>query len=273
MPEILSLDHVALQSKGNTLSMSLSAGQSMCVMGPAASGKTRLLSVLARLERPVRGTVHAPAQISVAGRQELSRRTKPMVLARRSASEPHKAAEILSALRLWDARQKPISHLSEAQVAACELIEPLAGSADLILIDGHFDSLDPWTLSGALQALRARLGAGAVAVVSTNRPDLVETFDSVVVLMDQGVIFAGSPQELMRRGPERQIEVSTTDVSAVRALVEPFVVSVREDEGGVTLQAREAQPLAAKLLVEGYGTVKFLYLRRQTVEDTLKSLI
>lgn len=273
MSEAVFLDHVALQTKGSSLAMSIQAGQALCVVGPAASGKSRLLAVIGKLEKPVRGTVHVPSRISVAGRPGLSRRSKPLSIARKAARDSATASEVLTTLRLWDVRNRPISQLSEAQVVACELVEPLSKSDPLLIIDGHLDFLDPWSLEGALRLLRMRLSRGAAAVVATNRADLVERFDAVVVLKDQAAVFAGSPDELRLRGPERRIEIETSEPSGVRALVEPFEVTVRETEGGVSMQAREGQAVAAHLLLEGYGSTKFVYLRRQTVEEALNALI
>ncbi len=273
MPEVFSLDHVGLNNKGATISLSVRGGQSLCVVGPAASGKSRLLAIVGKLEKPVRGVVNVPTRIAIAGRQDLSRRNKPLVVARRSTVSVDEATRVLTALRLWDVRNKPISHLSETQVAACELIEPLSGDASLIILDSSLDGLDPWTVDGAFDLLRARLAQGAALVVATNRPDLISRFDAVVVLRDQVAVFAGSPADLLRSGPEQEVDVSTSDVSGARALAEPFVVTIREKEGGVLLQAQEGQSLAARLLLEGYGSVRFVYLRRQRMEDALRELI
>lgn len=273
MPEVLSLDNVGLQSKGNTLSLTVEQGQSICIVGPAASGKSRLAAILAKTERPARGTIHAPSKIELVTNEELPRRSKPLGLARRSTRSATRVAEVLTALSLWELRQRPLSHLSDAQRQACSLIEALSGTAPLIILDGSLDGLDPWTLPGTLALLSERVSRGTVLVVTTNRPELVDRFDAVIVLNNQDVAFAGSVSELLRRGIGRELRITSTSVSGVRALIAPFQVNVRETKTGLEIQAKEGQSIAARLLLEGYGSVDFVYMQPQTVESALSELV
>jgi len=273
LPEIVSLTHVGLLNKGGTVSLSVRSGQSICVVGPAGSGKSRLAAVFARAERPARGTITTPPSVFFSVRQDISRRSKPQGLAKAAGSSSERATHVLNELKLWDLRQKPFSQLSEAQAAACELIEPFAGEDRLIVLDGTFDQLDPWVLAGAFKLMSERLSQGAVAVVATNRPELVERFDAVIVLRDQVPVFAGSPADLLLQSAQRKLTISTAEPDGVRALVAPFEVSVRESSEGLYMQAAEGQAVAAKLLLEGYGSVKFALVRPPTIEDALRALI
>lgn len=274
MAETLALDHVSLLAKGPTLTLQVGPGQSLCVIGPGASGKSRLLAVISKRERPVRGSVHAPSRTSIAGRSELPWRAKPQAIARSrgGTNEAALAAEVLSGLRLWDVRLKPISQLSESQQAACELIEPLMSHAPLLVIDGQLDRLDPWALDGALHLLKDRLASGAAVVVATNRVDLASVFDTLVVLRDQAVEFAGTVADLLREGPEQTVEVETGRQPTVRALAEPFEVRVRETEEGLVFTTPEGQALAARLLLEGYGDVRMVLLKKPSLTEALLKL-
>jgi ABC-type multidrug transport system ATPase subunit len=189
------------------------------------------------------------------------------------ANSAAKATDILVATRLWDVRHSAVADLTPSQTAACELIEPLASGADLIVIDGQLDRLDPWTLRVVLDYLGTLRGHGAAFVIATNRPDLIGAFDAVVVLKDLAVRFAGTVDDLVRSGPPHTLNVATENRPGVQALVAPFEVSVRETQDGVRLEAAEGQSLAARLLLEGYGDVKFVVIRPPTVEEALLSLM
>jgi ABC-type multidrug transport system ATPase subunit len=183
-----------------------------------------------------------------------------------------KAAEILLAMQLWEARNTLIADLSPSQTAACELIEPLSSGSDLVLIDGQLDRLDPWTLRSTLDLIGKLRSTGTAFVIATNRPDLMSAFDALIVLKGGQVRFAGTVDDLLRMGPRHTLHVATENRPGVQALIAPFEVSVKQSAEGVILEAAEGQALAARLLLEGYGDVKFVVVRPPTVEEALLSL-
>ena len=174
---------------------------------------------------------------------------------------------------VWDVRHHSISDLTPGQLAACELLPVLTGEAAIIAIDGQLDDLDPWALRTTLDHLRSLMKLGATVLVATNRPDVVSQMDVVIALSKSEIRFAGLISDLLREGPQHHVEVKAENQAGVRALVEPFEVSVREREDGVVLQASEGQALAARLLLEGYGNVKFVVVRQPTVEEALVELL
>lgn len=182
------------------------------------------------------------------------------------------ATDILLATRLWDFRHLTIGELSENQVACAELIEPLISGADLIVIDGQLDRLDPWTLKSVMNHIESLRGQGAIFVVSTNRPDLIEHFGMIAILNHQDLRFVGTIQDLLRLAPPHTIHVATENRPGVKALVAPFNVTLRETPDGLVMQAAEGQALAAKLLLEGYGDVRFLVMHSPTVEEAILTL-
>jgi ABC-type multidrug transport system ATPase subunit len=175
-------------------------------------------------------------------------------------------------MRLGEARYKQIGDLSPGQFAAYELMGPLISDANLILIDGQLDQLDPWTLRDALTIIRNMQGKGVAFVVGTNRPDLVGQFDAAIVLKDKQVRFAGSIEDLKRLGPPHSIQVTTARQEGVKALVAPFQVNVTQTETGLKFETPEGQQLAARLLLEGYGDVQYVIYRPSTLEEALLSL-
>jgi ABC-2 type transport system ATP-binding protein len=275
MIEVLGLEHLGLVADGPTLTLSIGKGQAVSVAGPAAAGKTRLLGVLAGAERPAHGTVRRYGTVAGTADVPLSRRQRVQSLTKKGGAyggSASKAADLLVATQLHDARQSLVSDLTPGQVAACELIGPLSSGADLIFIDGQLDRLDPWALRSTLRYIDQLRAAGVAFVVTTSRPDLITAFDALIVLKSNHVRFAGTVDDLLRVGPPHALSVETENRPGVRALVSPFEVSVQDVPGGVRLEASEGQALAARLLLEGYGDVKFVVIRPPTVEDALLSL-
>ena len=274
MTEVLSLEHLAIVSTGPTLSLSIASGQSLALIGPAASGKTHFLQVIAGVERASQGSVKIHARMAAASSDGISRRTKVQAMIPRGELSPKgiRINDLLYMMRLGEVRHRPISELSPGQYAACELLAPLLSDADLILVDGQLDMLDPWTLREVLKVIRLLQSSGSTFVVATNRSDLLAHFDALIVLKDKQIRFAGSLEDLKRLGPIQTVQVSTERQQGVRALVSPFQVSVDKTEDGFRFSTTEGQELAAKLLLEGYGDVQFLVTKTPSLEESLLSL-
>jgi ABC-type multidrug transport system ATPase subunit len=272
MRELLGLEHFAIRPDGPTLTLSIAAGQSLAIVGPAGAGKSRLIQTLAGRERPAQGSVELRGRTVVAGEASHSRRAKVQGLAREFGRTVQEATEALTATRLWDVRHLAVGELSPSQTAAAELLEALLSDAEIALIDGQLDFLDPWTLPGVLDLLRQQRLSGRTVIVGTNRADLVRELDAVIVLRESQVRFAGTIEDLLRSGPPHTLEVATDNQAGVRALVAPFRVSIKPMPDGVRLEAPEGQELAARLLLEGYGDVKYIVLRPPTIEEALRAV-
>lgn len=274
MSEVLGLEHFSLGAEGPTLSLSVAAGQSIAVVGHGGAGKTRFLRMLAGIERPGQGAAHRRVETSVANGASLSRRSKPQSLARAAGSvnQAGPATELLSALNLWDDRQRLIGDLSPSRVAACELLEPLASAARLVLIDGQMDRLDVWALHGLLELMQRARAAGRTFIYTTNRPELAAQSDTIVVLKHGQIRFAGTVDDLLRAAPQHRITVHTENQPGVRALAAPFQVAIEDTSEGLVLCAPEGQTLAARLLLDGYGDVEYIVMKRPSVAEALLNL-
>jgi ABC-type sulfate/molybdate transport systems ATPase subunit len=269
MSEVLSFDHYSPSPEGPTLSMSLAAGQILGIAGAAGSGKSRLLRNIAGLERSGQGTVHVGGSISAAV-EELPRRVKLQAVAKSAARSTKVGSDALVALGLSQARLKSVSDLTPGQEVAARLIDPLASPSAVALIDGLLDLLDPWRLEHVLRFMRSC--HDRAFVVTSNRPDLLERFDLLIVLSSGRVSFAGTPGELVRSTSSSSLTIFTDDQAGVRALVEPFEASVSVSDGHLAIQAKSGQELAASLLLEGYGDVRTVVLRPPTLGEALLAL-
>lgn len=271
--EVLKLTSVGLAAHGPVLSLTLGLGQAVAIVGPAASGKSRLLRFMGGVEAPPTGQVHLAGQSGWATPIK-DRKLTPQQLARAGSGQGHagRTTEVLTAVRLWEDRQRPVFELSPAQQGACELLGVFAHDDPLICLDGNLDHLDPWALRSTLEYIRNRRSAGISFAIVTNRPDLVEQCDLIVVVNAGMVKHAGRVSELRNRA-EHQLEVVSERQTGVRAMVEPFTIDVRQQNDSFVLRAEDGQQLAAKLLLEGYGDVRYVIHRQPTLEECLLGLI
>lgn len=272
MADLFSLRGFSLTKGGAPRDYSLLNGRSVAIVGPSGSGKTLLLECLQGKSSPRMGSVHLNASIGLA-KLPSGIRLKPQGIAQRGpgAESAAAASEALTAAGLWEVRQTLIDKLSPGQRKACELLEPLAGKAQLLVFDGHLDSLDPWALPGTVALIRKRLAGGGGLVVATSRPEIAQECDDIIVLRGSEIRYAGSREELIRREPV-EIIVETSRAEAIEALVSPFVLSARKTETGLLLRAEEGQELAARLLLEGYGSIRAAIVKAPTLVDILLRL-
>lgn len=273
MTEIVQLTDFSLGPQGPTASIGLAPGQSLAVVGPAASGKTRLLKCLVGEEKAAQGRVHAISRPAVASREGFSKRSTPQSIVRNAAAgtKGKFLGQALIACGLWDLRQRHLEQLSSSQIAACELLSCLGLDSRLLVIDGQLDRLDPWTLSSVLDELRARLTAGAAVVAVTNRPELLIQFDCAIVLDRSGILFAGSVSDLLASG-NTSVEVESRLQPGTRALAEPLTVDVEERSSAGVFSPRDGQAAVASLLLEGYGDVRYVVLRQPSPLQALMRL-
>jgi len=272
MNEVAVLRQVSLVPGGGSLSSSILAGQIVAVVGPGASGKSQLLRVIAGREKPADGSVERRTDIHYTAPNSLPRRGRVSGLLRssRGANSASLRTELLICTRLWEAQNRGLHELTPTQAAAAELLAPLSDDSPLVLIDGQFDAIDPWTL----HSVRDRLvSAGRTLVYATHRPDLIQQADFVIVLKDRQVVFAGSVARLLSTHGRHELRISTERDATVQALVEPFEVTIRKEGRELVLSAPEGQELAAKLLVEGYGDIRTVIHRPPTIEEALLGLI
>ena len=252
--------------------MVLNPGQLLCILGPAAAGKSRLAAVIAgQSNGTVFGQVSGPDRVSYAEPGGLSGRAR--LSTGRGGGLSVESTELLVRLGLWDVRTRSISELSTGQTAAAEIYFALTAGAPMVILDGQLDQLDAVTREFTEGYLEARRAEGLLVAVVTHDVELAERADAIVVLQDRFLRYAGPPEGLARTAGPCEITVETTDQRAVRALVEPFSISAQATETGWRFTADEGQAVAARLLRDGYGDVKWVMMRTPRLRDALRNLL
>ena len=268
---VLILRDFALLPEDGRITLAVNPGQFVTVLGPVGSGKTRLLNTLAGRQRTAAGVVTAPEGTRSVAPGSLSGRQK-VVSAKGNLSTDQ--TRLLALLGLWEQRHRTIAELSPGQIAAAEIFTTFATSdpVSLVLLDGQMDALDVPTRRQLELFLADQRSSGLIVVAATHDLGMAERSDVIAVLDDSHFKFVGSPADLIRRGGPAEITVETREHLAVRALVEPFSIFAERLESGWKLRAEEGQAVAAKLLTEGYGDVKWITIQTPTLAEALEKL-
>jgi putative ABC transport system ATP-binding protein len=192
------------------VSLTVSEGESVAVMGPSGSGKSTLMNVLGCLDRPTRGTYRLAGQeVSKLDRNELAsvrNRTLGFVfqnfnlLSRTSAienvelpllyagipgRERHKRArEALDRVGLGDRTHHHSNQMSGGQQQRVAIARALVTKPHLMVADEPTGNLDSRT-SVEIMALFQELGrSGITLLLVTHEPDIARYASRVVVMRD-----------------------------------------------------------------------------------------
>lgn len=268
------LDGASLEERGRTLSLELCPGDTYAVMGPSGAGKSLLLDVMTGEIRPVRGQAVVQGRAVRPNNGTYSRRATPATVARANtrSTDTAQIVAVLSALHLWDLRDTPVTKLPTGLAIATDLIPLFLQPADLLVVDGLLDYLDPWLLEDLLELLDQQVQEGRAALVATSRPDIAEALGNLIVLKSKTPRFAGTCRELIEQSRPAELFVEVDDESTVRTMVEPFTVSIKSRPDGLELTSHAAQDLAARLLTQGYGQIRTIILKEPTLKEAIHSL-
>ncbi|MEQ4719089.1 ABC transporter ATP-binding protein [Nonomuraea sp. B19D2] len=190
------------------VSLEVSAGELVAVMGPSGSGKSTLLNVAGGLDRPTSGTV------TIEGRdlttvKDLARLRRGSVgyvfqdlnlIPSLTAAENVMLPRELDGVRSGRARTEALAVLAEVgagevadrfpeelsggQRQRVAIARALAGERLLLLADEPTGALDTATGDEILQLLRTRCDEGAAVLLVTHEPRYAAWADRVVYLRD-----------------------------------------------------------------------------------------
>jgi ABC-2 type transport system ATP-binding protein len=182
-------------------------GEVVAIVGPNGSGKTTLLRLLARLVRATAGEIEgpldgAPSRIGWAPDtavhfDELSAFANARFFARSHGADDSAVRPLLRDFGLDADADRPVAHFSFGMRRKLMLIEAMAHSPELLLLDEPTVGLDPAAILSLAELLHRHAAGGRTAVLATNDLAAARTADRVVFLHRGRKIADGTPSELL----------------------------------------------------------------------------
>jgi polar amino acid transport system ATP-binding protein len=214
------------------ISLEVSPGEVMCLLGPSGSGKSTFLRCINHLEKIDAGRLSVDGEL-VGYRQEgdklyelperdiVRKRAEIGMVFQRFNLFPHMSAleniieapvlvkgmpkkqaveranELLERVGLGDRGRSYPSQLSGGQQQRVAIARALAMEPKLMLFDEPTSALDPELVGDVLDVMRELAAAGMTMVVVTHEVGFAREVGDTVVFMDEGVaVEAGAPADV-----------------------------------------------------------------------------
>jgi len=208
--EPLELTGISYDAAGRTLlddiTVCFHPGEVTALSGPSGSGKTTLLSVAGGLLEPSRGTTSYAGSPMWRGNGDprpevafvlqvyglvpiLSARENVAIALRARGLSPRdadeRADEELTRFFIGDLGDRQVEELSGGQMQRVACARAFAVSPEILLADEPTSELDEGNREHVMDQLRVEAARGAIVVVATHDPAVVEASDRTLVL-DEG---------------------------------------------------------------------------------------
>ncbi len=176
------------------LSLEISRGEFVAVVGPSGCGKTTLLNLFSGFLKPSSGSVACSGQIRTVYQQDSlfpwQTAAQNIELGLRGlnvAESTHQLREILRLINLEQFADHYPHQLSGGMRQRVELARALAGTADILLLDEPFSSLDYLTRLRLRRELARMLEElpRTVVLVTHDIEEAAQLADRIVVLSDR----------------------------------------------------------------------------------------
>ena len=213
------------------VSLSVAAGEVVCLIGPSGSGKSTLLRCINFLEEPTSGAVRVDGKrvgwegARRAGARELARtRAAIGMVFQHFYLWPHMVAlenvieglitvkrmpvseaaargrALLEKVGLADKMETYPEHLSGGQRQRVAIARALAMDPRVMLFDEPTSSLDPELVGEVLRVMEQVAAEGMTMMVATHEMGFARKVADRVVFLDQGkIVEVGTPEEVFGR--------------------------------------------------------------------------
>ncbi|MGY5775275.1 amino acid ABC transporter ATP-binding protein [Rhizobium sp. LEGMi135b] len=226
-------DYLALDQ----VSLSVSKGQAVALIGPSGSGKSTLLRCINMLETISSGTIKiGGAEVGYISASSGPKRLGETALAKQRESigmvfqsfnlfphmtalenvtsgprlvrgrEPHVAAkrgmELLARVGLADKAGNFPRQLSGGQQQRVAIARALAMEPDVMLFDEPTSALDPETVQEVLNVIREVAESGMTMLIATHEMDFARRVSNLTVFMEAGQIVEQGPSSKVLNNPD-----------------------------------------------------------------------
>jgi putative ABC transport system ATP-binding protein len=197
------------------VSLRVSAGQFVAVMGPTGSGKSTLLHCAAGLDRPTAGQVRLVGRDTARMREgaltrwrrdqvgfvfqsynllsELSVRQNVALPGRLGGPRPRRIDDVLDSVGMGGLGRRPVGELSGGQRQRVAIARALVTGPAVVFADEPTGALDPTTGGNILALLRAAVDRDGVTVVMVTHDPVAAAWSDRVVLLQGGTVAAHAP--------------------------------------------------------------------------------
>jgi ABC-type multidrug transport system ATPase subunit len=256
------------------MSFDLYRGECVAVFGPSGSGKSLLLALIAG-EIGQEGGLLECADFALTPALPHGRTAQsltPNKWMKRHASSVSRAVYLLELFGLSEQVDTPIAELSDGERAMLQVAGALAQQAPLYLLNDPFDKADFERARRLWMELEDRCRFGAAVLFTTRDPAVARRADRVLMLHRGRLIAFDTPEQLLREVNATRLEIETTDPQPVIELLGEVEFRIVEQGDGYRLSLFADDALALRLLQEGYGVVRAVYLREPTLADAWQYL-
>ena len=204
------------------ISVTISKGDVVCVIGPSGSGKSTFLRCLNMLEKPDSGSIffgdadlNAPKANLNLHRQKMGMvfqqfnlfpnmtvlenlTCAPMMLKKIPKAEAEaKAMELLERVGLAERANEYPNKLSGGQKQRVAIVRALCMDPEVMLFDEPTSALDPEMVGEVLDVMKSLAKKGMTMVVVTHEMGFAREVSNRVLFLDDGIIAEdGTPEEV-----------------------------------------------------------------------------
>ena len=258
--------------------LTIAPGEIRALLGPNGAGKTTLIRILSGLVTPEHGTVVTSGHVGFVPSGDrsfylrLSCLENLIFFARlhgmRLRQARSRAREVLDAVGLTEVTNRPVGRCSHGMQKRLSVARALLASPQVLLVDEATHDLDPEGARRIRALVRGLADDRAAVLWTTQRVDEVPDFaDSVTLLLEGAVVFAGSPAQLAARAPTDryliQVRIRDRGTPPSQAAVQLAVgrgtpISATNDAGYFLLAPRDADGLGlavARLVNGGFDVI------------------
>lgn len=191
----LSIDHVSVGDLLRDVSLSIEAGELVCVLSERRATRVALLSVAAKASRPDTGSVETYSRPVLAqttwpqrGTALLDQLIIPLLASPRSVAQARsRALGFLAELGLEDWAGAALSDLEDYQLARLSLMRALISEPDVLLADDPTEGLESGYAEATLDLLRLARDRGAAVLLTTATRHAMQDADGLFTIV-QGTL-------------------------------------------------------------------------------------